>query len=153
MRIAVFPGTFDPITRGHEDIIRRAAPLFDQLIVGIGVNSSKQPMFELAQRIQWIKDVFQDEIRVKVDSYEGLTVEYCKKVQANYIIRGVRSVGDFEYERAIADMNHMLSAHIETIFFACAPQYSSYSSTIVRDVIRNKGDYSKFIPQSILIPE
>jgi pantetheine-phosphate adenylyltransferase len=150
MRICVFPGTFDPITLGHKDIIDRALDMFDQLIIAIGVNSSKVPMFALEQRLQWIKDIYPNEPRIKADSYKGLTVDYCKKVNARYILRGIRYVSDFEYEKAIADVNRSMDSNIETIFLTCTPQYTSIASTLVRDIIRNEGDVSQFLPEAVL---
>ncbi len=149
MRIALFPGTFDPITLGHTDIIDRSLDLFDKVIVGVGVNTNKQPMFELEKRIEWIKNIYKGNTKVEVLSYEGLTVNFCREVNSNFIIRGLRTVSDFEYEKAIADMNQMLDPTIETIFLACSAKYSSYSSTMVRDVIRNHGDSSLFLPMEI----
>lgn len=148
-RICLFPGTFDPITKGHVDIIKRAASLFDKLIVGIGLNSSKQPMFTVEQRCAWIKEIFKEDKRIETTGYEGLTIEYCKSIGAHYILRGIRSIGDFEYEKAIGDMNRMLAPEIETVFLACAPEYSTISSTVVRDVIRHKGDISLFVPDAV----
>jgi len=148
-RICLFPGTFDPITMGHVDVIERAVSLFDKLIIGVGINASKQPMFSIEQRTDWIKEIFKDEPRIEVTSYEGLTVDFCKKAGARYILRGIRYVSDFEYEKAIADMNRMLVADIETIFLTCSPQYSTISSTIVRDVIRNGGNVSQFVPKQV----
>ena len=149
-RICLFPGTFDPITRGHVDIIDRAVSLFDKLIIGIGINSAKQPMFSLEQRSEWMRNIFKDEPRVEVVGYEGLTIDFCKKIHAQYILRGIRSIGDFEYEKAIADMNRMLSPDIETIFLTCAPEYSTISSTLVRDVIRNSGKVDMFVPKEVV---
>lgn len=148
-RICLFPGTFDPITLGHVDIINRAVSLFDKLYIGIGLNTSKQPMFSIEQRKHWMQDIFKQDNRIEVISYEGLTINYCQKLQAKYILRGIRSIGDFEFEKAIGDMNRMLAPDIETIFLACAPEYSTISSTVVRDVIRNQGDVSRFIPKEI----
>jgi pantetheine-phosphate adenylyltransferase len=150
MRIALFPGTFDPITFGHIDIIERALPLFDKLYIGIGLNSNKAPMFSDKQRKQWLQDIFKDEPKIKAVVYEGLTVECCKKVKANYIVRGIRYVNDFEYEKAIADMNRSLDENIETIFLTCLPKYTSVASTLVRDVIKNGGDVSQFVPDAVL---
>ena len=150
MRIALFPGTFDPITFGHIDIIERALPLFDKLYIGIGLNSNKLPMFSDKQRKQWLYEIFKDEPKIKVVVYEGLTVECCKKVKANYIVRGIRYVNDFEYEKAIADMNRSLDENIETIFLTCLPKYTSVASTLVRDVIKNGGDVSQFVPDVVL---
>src|SRR5581483_10252984 len=139
-RIALFPGTFDPITIGHLDIINRSLGLFDKLIIGIGRNMNKTPMFSEEQRQGWIKDIYTGNPKVDVVVYEGLTIECCRKVNANYILRGIRYVNDFEYEKAIADMNRSLDASIETVFLTCLPQYTSVASTLVRDVIRNGGD-------------
>lgn len=150
MRIALFPGTFDPITFGHIDIIERALPLFDKLYIGIGLNSNKAPMFSDKQRKQWLQEIFKDEPKIKVVVYEGLTVECCKKVKANYVVRGIRYVNDFEYEKAIADMNRSLDENIETIFLTCLPKYTSVASTLVRDVIKNGGDVSQFVPDAVL---
>jgi pantetheine-phosphate adenylyltransferase len=148
-RICLFPGTFDPITKGHVDVIERAVSLFDKLIIGIGINSSKQPMFTVEQRCNWIREIFRNEPRIEVTGYEGLTIEYCKQVNANYILRGIRYISDFEYEKAIADMNRMLAPNIETLFLTCSPEYSTISSTLVRDVIRNKGNVSLFVPKEV----
>ena len=148
-KIAIFPGTFDPITLGHTDIIDRSIELFDKVIVSIGINTNKKPMFELEQRLQWIQNIYKGNSKVEVTSYEGLTVNFCEKMGAQFIIRGLRTVGDFEYEKGIADMNLMLNPQIETYFLACSSKYSSYSSTIVRDVIKNKGDSSLFLPMEI----
>ena len=148
-RICLFPGTFDPITKGHVDIIERAVSLFDKLVIGIGINSSKQPMFTIEQRVDWIKEIFKNDPRVEVRGYEGLTVEYCKQINANYILRGIRYISDFEYEKAIADMNRMLAPQIETIFLTCSPLYSTISSTLVRDVIRNGGNAAMFMPPEV----
>lgn len=151
MQIALFPGTFDPITLGHTDVINRALPLFDKIIIGIGVNTSKQPMFSLEQRMQWIQAIYANEVKIEVQQYSGLTVDYCKSINANFMLRGIRNVGDFEYEKSIADANRSLQPGIETIFLACAAKYSAYSSTIARDVIKNKGDYTIFLPKEIII--
>jgi pantetheine-phosphate adenylyltransferase len=148
-RICLFPGTFDPITLGHVDIIERAVSLFDKLIIGVGINSSKQPMFSIEQRTRWISEIFAHDPRVVVTGYEGLTVDFCKQVNANYILRGIRYISDFEYEKAIADMNRMLAPEIETLFLTCSPQYSTISSTLVRDVIRNGGKAAMFLPKEV----
>jgi pantetheine-phosphate adenylyltransferase len=148
-RICLFPGSFDPITNGHVDIIRRSVPLFDKLVIGVGINSGKQPMFSAEQRVDWIRATFQDDARIEVAAYEGLTVDFCRKLNANYILRGVRYVSDFEYEKAIADMNRMLEPSVETIFLPCTPEFATISSTLVRDVIRNHGDVARFIPQAV----
>lgn len=147
--ICLFPGTFDPITKGHVDIINRSVALFDELIIGIGINSSKKPMFEPEQRADWIREIFKNESRIKVVSYEGLTIDFCRKLNARFILRGIRYVSDFEYEKAIADMNRMLAPEVETIFLTSSNEYSTISSTLVRDVIRNKGNAHMFIPGEV----
>lgn len=147
--ICLFPGTFDPVTIGHVDVIERAVTLFDKLVVGIGINASKQPMFSLEQRTGWITEIFKNDPRIEVTGYDGLTVDFCKKIGARYILRGIRYISDFEYEKAIADMNRMLVPGIETIFLTCSPLYSTISSTIVRDVIRNGGDAHLFMPKEV----
>ena len=148
-RIALFPGTFDPITIGHLDIINRALPLFDKLIIGIGRNINKTPMFSDEQRISWIQEIYKDNSKVSAVLYEGLTVDCCQKVGANFIVRGIRYVNDFEYEKAIADMNRSLDNNIETVFLTCLPQFTSVASTLVRDVLRNGGDVMKFLPDVV----
>jgi pantetheine-phosphate adenylyltransferase len=150
MKVALFPGTFDPVTFGHLDIIERALPLFDKLYIGIGTNANKLPMFSPEQRILWLNEIFKKEKKVESVIYDGLTVECCKQVGANYILRGIRYVNDFEYEKAIADMNRSLDGRIETIFLTCLPKFTSVASTLVRDVIRNGGDVSQFVPDVVL---
>lgn len=150
MHICLFPGTFDPVTFGHIDIIERALPLFDKLYIGIGINANKAPMFSPEQRIQWLDEIFKNEPKIKAIVYDGLTVECCKKVRANYILRGIRYVNDFEYEKAIADMNRSLDHNIETVFLTCLPKFTSVASTLVRDVIRNGGDVTQFVPDPVL---
>jgi pantetheine-phosphate adenylyltransferase len=149
MRRALFPGTFDPITLGHTNVINSALQLFDEIVIGIGINSNKQPMFSIEQRIAWIEELYVDQPSIRVQTYSGLTVAFCKSIEAQFILRGIRNVSDFEYEKSIADMNALLQVDVETVFLACSPMYASYSSTIVRDVIRNKGDYSLFVPENI----
>ena len=149
LRVCLFPGTFDPVTLGHIDIINRAMPLFDKLIVGIGRNVNKVPMFSEEQRLQWVKDIYKDQPKVAAVVYDGLTVNCCKMVGANFILRGIRYVNDFEYEKAIADMNRSLDGHIETIFLTCLPQFTSVASTLVRDVYKNGGDVSQFLPDIV----
>ena len=146
MRICLFPGTFDPVTLGHTDIIDRALPLFDKLIIGIGRNSNKQPMFTEEQRLEWLRDIYKDNSKVEAVVYDGLTVDCCKKVGANFILRGIRYVNDFEYEKAIADMNRSIDEKVETIFLTCLPKFTSVASTLVRDVLRNGGNVSQFLP-------
>jgi pantetheine-phosphate adenylyltransferase len=148
-KICVFPGTFDPLTLGHVDIIRRALPLFDQIVVAIGINANKSPMFSSEQRQLWIEDIFKEEEKVSAAVFEGLTVNYCRKIGARYILRGIRYVSDFEYEKTIADANRTLDPDIETFFLTCEPKYTSVASTIVRDIIRNGGDASLFLPEIV----
>ena len=149
-RIALFPGTFDPITLGHTDIINRALPLFDKLYIGIGRNANKLPMFSEEQRMNWIKTIYANNDKIEVVVYEGLTVDCCKKIGASFILRGIRYVNDFEYEKAIADMNRSIADNIETVFLTCLPQYTSVASTLVRDVLKYGGDVSKFLPEEVL---
>ncbi|MBL7748671.1 MAG: pantetheine-phosphate adenylyltransferase [Chitinophagaceae bacterium] len=149
MRICLFPGTFDPVTLGHVDIINRALPLFDKIVVGIGINTAKAPMFSPEQRVEWIKEIYKDEDRVEGAVYEGLTINYCKKIGANFILRGIRYVSDFEYEKTIADANRTLDKTIETVFLTGEPKYTSVASTIVRDIIRNGGNASPFLPEVV----
>ena len=149
MRICLFPGTFDPLTLGHVDIINRALPLFDKIIVGIGLNTTKAPMFSPEQRLKWVKEIYKDEERVDASIYEGLTIDFCQKIGANFILRGIRYVSDFEYEKTIADANRTLDKSIETVFLTCEPKYTSVASTIVRDIIRNGGDASHFLPEVV----
>lgn len=148
-RVALFPGTFDPITIGHIDIIDRAIPLFDKLIIGIGRNANKAPMFSEDQRMGWINEIYNNNPNVEAVIYDGLTINCCKRVGANFILRGIRYVNDFEYEKAIADMNRSLDTNIETVFLTCLPQYTSVASTLVRDVIRNGGDATQFLPPAV----
>ena len=148
-RIGLFPGTFDPITIGHQDIINRSLPLFDKLYIGIGRNVNKEPMFTVEQRLDWIREIYKDNPKVEAVAFEGLTVRACQQVGANFILRGIRYVNDFEYEKAIADMNRSLEGNIETVFLTCLPQYTSVASTLVRDVIKNGGDVSQFLPDVV----
>jgi pantetheine-phosphate adenylyltransferase len=149
MKRAVFPGSFDPITRGHENILRRALPLFDEVVIGVGVNGSKQPMFPLAQRMDMLRGVFADAPQVKVASFEGLTKDFCSRVNATWLIRGVRNGGDFEYERTIAQMMKALDPQLETVILFTDPEYAHIHSTVVRDILRNGGDASNFVPDAV----
>lgn len=149
VRTCLFPGTFDPVTLGHIDIINRAIPLFDKLVIGIGRNVNKVPMFSEEQRLNWLLEIYKDEPRVTAVVYDGLTVNCCLNVGARFIVRGIRYVNDFEYEKAIADMNRSITGHIETIFLTCLPQYTSVASTLVRDVLKNGGDVSQFLPEVV----
>lgn len=150
MRRAVFPGSFDPITLGHYDIIKRSIPLFDEVIVAIGVNSEKKYMFSLEDRKRFIEEAFMDEPAVKVVTYEGLTIDLCKKMKAHFILRGLRNPADFEFEKAIAHTNRKLSK-IETVFMLTAAKTSFISSSIVRDVIKNGGEYQLLVPDSVKV--
>ena len=149
-RICLFPGTFDPVTLGHIDIINRSLPLFDKVIVGIGINAAKDPMFSAEQRKQWFEEIYKDEPKVEAVTYDGLTIKYCQSIVARFILRGIRYVSDFEYEKTIADANRTMDRHIETIFLTGEPKYTSVASTIVRDIIRNGGDASPFLPDVVI---
>jgi pantetheine-phosphate adenylyltransferase len=148
-RICLFPGTFDPLTLGHVDIIRRAIPLFDRIIVGVGINASKSPMFSPEQRLAWISEIFRENPSVEGAVYEGLTIHFCQRIGARFILRGIRYVSDFEYEKTIADANRTMDPGIETILLTGEPKYTSVASTIVRDIIRNGGDASPFLPEAV----
>ncbi len=148
-KIAVFPGSFDPFTKGHESIVRRVLPLFDKVIVAIGVNSHKQYYFTLEKRKQWIEQTFKGDPRVSVDNFTGLTIDYCHKLNAKYIIRGLRTTTDLEFEKAIAQMNKSMADDIETLFILPTPELSAINSTIIRDIVRNGGDASRFVPEGI----
>ena len=148
MRRAIFPGSFDPLTLGHYDIISRGAELFDELVVAIGINASKKYMFSLDDRVNFIKKAFQDKKNIKVVTYEGLTVEFCEQIKAQFILRGLRNPADFEFEKAIAHTNKVLT-DIDTVFLLTSAKTSFISSSIVRDVIRNNGDYTVLIPPTV----
>jgi len=148
-KIAFFPGSFDPITKGHEDIVRRAIPMYDEIIVALGVNSSKNYMFSFEQRLKWIEDTFKDCTNIKVVSYEGLTIDACKKHNAKFILRGLRNSNDYEYEKSIAMMNQALAPDIETVYLNTRPELSAISSTIIRDIIKNQGDSAAFLASGV----
>lgn len=150
-KIALFPGSFDPITLGHFDIIQRALPLFDKIIIGVGVNSSKKYLFDLQVRENWIKECFKNNNKIEIINYSGLTVEVCKENNINFILRGLRTTNDFDFERAIAHINHSLEPSIETVFLLTSQEYASISSSIVRDIILNGGDASIFLPPAVKI--
>lgn len=153
MKVCVFPGSFDPITSGHVDLVRRALPLFDRIIIAIGVNSEKKYLFSLEQRKEWIRKVFENDRRVYVDSFEKLTAEYCKRVSAQWILRGLRNASDFDYEKTISQLNFIVGDGVETVFLISQPQYSHISSTIVREIIRGGGDVSPFVPDILEMKE
>ncbi len=150
MKRAVFPGSFDPITLGHYDIIKRGIHLFDEVVVAIGINAEKKYMFSIEERQSFIEEAFKDEPKVKVMTYKGLTIDFCKVINAQFILRGLRNSADFEFEKAIAHTNRKLSK-IETVFLLTAARTSYISSSIVRDVIRNKGDYTVLVPDSVTV--
>ena len=148
-KIALFPGSFDPFTIGHESIVRRALPLFDKIIIAIGINTSKKTLLSPENREKMIKDVFANEKKIEVAIFQGLTVDFCKKVRAKYLLRGLRTAADFEYERAIGQMNKAMKPEIESIFLLTSTEYTPINSTIVRDIIIFGGDATKFLPEGI----
>jgi pantetheine-phosphate adenylyltransferase len=148
-KIAVFAGSFDPFTVGHESVVRRALPLFDKVIIAVGFNQEKKQLFSIEKRMAMISDVFDDEPRVSIDKYTGLTVDYCRKAGAKYLLRGLRTAADFEFERAIAQLNKNMYPEVESVFLLALPEHTPINSTIVRDIIRFKGNASKFLPKKI----
>jgi pantetheine-phosphate adenylyltransferase len=148
-KICVFPGSFDPITIGHQDLVERALPLFDKMVIAIGVNDQKKYLFPLEQRLQWLKDVFAKHPKIQIEAYHGLTAHYCKKIGARYLLRGCRSAADFDYEKTISQLNPIIGGDLETIFLISQPKYSHISSTIVREIIKGGGDVSPFVPSAI----
>jgi len=148
-RIAIFPGSFDPITKGHENIILRASLLFDKIIVAVGNNSDKNSFFTLEQRVEFIKQTFVTKSGIEVDTYDGLTVEYCKRMNARFILRGLRNSLDYEYEKSISQLNRNLDSDVDTVFLITSPEFAAISSTIVREIIANKGDVTSFVPDNI----
>ncbi len=150
-RIAVFPGSFDPITKGHESVVVRSLELFDKIIVAIGDNSEKRSYFTLEQRLEWLNQVFSPCKNVEIQTYRGLTVEFCRLVNARYILRGLRTAADFEFERGIGQINRVMNDGLETVFLLTLPEFSAISSSIIRDIIRNGGDARPFLPDKISI--
>jgi len=148
---AVFPGSFAPFTKGHESVVLRALPLFDEIVIAVGTNSEKNEYFSLEERCKWILQVFANEPKINVQKYEGLTIDFCEKVKANYILRGLRNSSDFKYEKGIAQMNRSMKKNIETIFIITEPEVSHISSTLVRDVVKNGGNVSQFVPDGVTI--
>lgn len=151
MKIAVFPGSFDPITIGHVDLVKRALPLFDEIVVAVGVNTTKKYLFTLDQRLEWLRQVFAAYPRVRVDYFENLTAHYCLRIGARYLLRGLRNGSDFDYEKTISQLNHIVGGGIDTVFLISQPEFSHISSTIVREIIVGGGDASPFIPSEIRI--
>jgi pantetheine-phosphate adenylyltransferase len=152
-KIALFPGSFDPITKGHESIIRRALPLFDKIVVAIGVNTEKTYFFPLDKRMEWIRKVFSATPQIEVITYQGLTVDLCKRMNVRYILRGLRTSADFEFERSIGQMNKKMLPDLETVFLLTTPEYTALNSSIVRDIIRHGGDASQFVPDGVDFPD
>ena len=150
-RIAIFPGSFDPITKGHESVILRAMPLFDKIVVAIGTNSEKQGYFSLEKRIEWLHKVFFDKPKIEIVSYQGLTIDYCRQKDIRFILRGLRTSADFEFERTIGQMNKSMMPEIETIFLLTTPEHTHINSSIVREIIKNRGDVSSFVPDRLQI--
>ena len=150
-KIGIFPGSFDPITKGHEHIILKAASMVDQLVVAIGTNSSKKYLFNLEKRVKWVEDTFKNNEKITVNTYNGLTVEFAKSVNANYIFRGLRSSIDFEYEKPIAETNKLLSPNIESVFLLPDSSISMISSSIIREIIKNNGKVDQFLPEQVKI--
>jgi pantetheine-phosphate adenylyltransferase len=152
-KVAVFPGSFDPITIGHEAIVRRALNLFDEIVIAVGANALKKSFYSLETRERMIKKVFQNEQRIRIDHYEGLTVDFCNIIGARFILRGLRTSADFEFERAIAQVNRAMVPGIESVFLLTVPEFSYINSTIVRDIIKSRGDASRFVPAAINIKD
>jgi pantetheine-phosphate adenylyltransferase len=152
-KIAIFPGSFDPFTIGHESIVRRAIPMFDEIYIMIGNNANKQSFFSVEKRMKWINQVFKNEEKVKVRVHEGLTVDFCKEVKARYILRGIRTSSDFEYERAIAQVNKKMHPEIESVFLLTLPEHTPINASIIRDIVSHGGDASMFLPKGLDMSE
>ena len=151
VRTALFPGSFDPITKGHEDIVQRAIPLFDKIIIAVGENANKQYMFSLEQRMNWLKDTFKAEEKIEVVNYTGMTVSFAKDNNAGFLLRGLRNPADFEFEKAVAQANRKMMPYVETVFLLTSSEFAYISSSIARDVMRNNGDYKLFVPDAVRI--
>lgn len=152
-RIAIFPGSFDPFTIGHESIVQRALPMFDKIVIMIGYNANKKSFFPIEKRMKWINQIFKDEPKIEVQIHEGLTVDFCKEVNANYILRGIRTSSDFEYERAIAQVNKKMHPEIESVFLLTLPEHTPINATIIRDIVFHGGDASMFLPKGLDMDE
>jgi pantetheine-phosphate adenylyltransferase len=152
-KVAVFPGSFDPFTVGHENIVLRGLGLFDRIIVAIGVHSTKKPLLNIEARVEMVNHIFSGYEQVSADSFEGLTVDYCRKVEATHMLRGIRTSADFEYERAIAQINKRMLPNVESVFLLTTPEHTPVNSTIIRDIIRNGGDATQFLPQGTNIKD
>lgn len=148
-KIAVFPGSFDPITTGHIELVKRAIPLFDEIVIAIGVNSKKQYLFSLEQRLEWLEKVFEEEPNIKISNFKGLTAHFANEIGAKYMLRGLRNASDFDYEKTISQLNTIVGNGLETVFLISSPEYSHVSSTIVREIIKGGGDASPFLPKEI----
>lgn len=150
MKTAVFPGSFDPITTGHVDLVRRAVPMFDKIVVAVGINSQKKYLYTLEERLEFLRKVFADEPKVEIGSFEGLTAHYCNKIGARYLLRGLRNASDFDYEKTISQLNGIVGEGLETFFLISQPEFSHISSTIVREIIKGGGDASPFLPEEVV---
>ena len=153
MRVAIFPGSFDPVTKGHEDVVRRAIPLFDKIVVAVGRHSSKKGMFTIGDRVEMLSATFEDCPTVEVASFEGLTADFCRANDAHWLLRGVRNGGDFEYERTIAQMTKVLHPSLETVILFTDPEFAHIHSNVVREILKNGGDASAFVPDDLAFPD
>ena len=153
MSVAVYPGSFDPITVGHVDLVKRSLPLFDKVVVAIGINDQKKYLFKLEERLNWLRDVFHEEPKVEVGHFSGLTAHYAEQIGARYLLRGLRNASDFDYEKTISQLNNIVGHGLETIFLISQPAYSHISSTIVREIIKGKGDARPFLPGQVKVGE
>lgn len=153
MNIAVFPGSFDPVTVGHQALVKRAIPLFDKIVVAVGINEKKKYLFSLEQRLSWLEQVFKEDSKVHITSYTGLTAQFCNKIGAKYLVRGLRNASDFDFEKTIAQNNFIIGNQLETVFLISQPVYSHISSSIVREIINGNGDATPFLPKGLKLPK